>query len=345
MPYEVIQGLKFFTQTTSAFSPKSYFLVDSNKAVPPTEEGVMDKQITSSSEHVGTETLVYYPRRSEGKEYGDKSINIGKIEYTNVRDLLAYFFLRIHYDYQKIGNWRDYCIGITSEIGVRQTEDGRSYITHMPMFDYDGKNIKTCIRKDVRLLQESFKLGPAHVFRTKRGFHVIFMCDEVEWEEYSDMLSVVKCCKGFKRAASNNFYATLRVSAKYTHFDIEPEYILEPKNREKLWRKKRKAYLVEELYRLGQECETHFASLFPEWACFQEDEKPWVSKSRRPHGKGKKLVKKKAEKLSEYGYGVFHPNQTLQTFTVKNNDQIVTWSIGLSNNTDVFPAGIFKQNK
>jgi len=245
------------------------------------------KNITSSADHVSTETLVFYLREAE--DYQNNPVKTGWLAYTNVRDLLAQFFLTTHYGFSKIHNWRKYCIGITSlQQGESKTE---ASLTHLPMFDYDGKHIKTLIRKDVKLLQESFKLGPAHVFRTKRGFHVIFMCDEVKWEEYSDMLSVVKCCQGFKKITQRNAYATLRVSAKYTDFDIKPEYVLEPEKRTKVWRKQRKAYLIEAFHDLGERCGTHFACLFPEWAPFKEDKKIWKRKIHRLPHKNKLLIK------------------------------------------------------
>ena len=273
----------------------------------------------SSLDHKAEENLVYYPRNTIEGDYDDQTINMGAVEYTNVKDLLARFFLSAHYHNQRIPNWRDYCVGITSRIGMLRSEDDtgqecRHYEAHMPLFDYDGKNIKTLIRKDVKMLQKDFGLGPAHVFRTKRGFHVIFMCDAEPLEEYREMLNLTKCCKGFKKVALRNAFGTLRVSAKYTEFDIEPEYVLDPKEK-KLWRKLRKAHLIETLHSLGKECGTHFADMFPDWANFQEDEKPWKGTVSRGTGKGKRLKKKVPAKdklvmkkaTTKYGKATYTP--------------------------------------
>lgn len=263
------------------------------------------KEITSSIDHMDQERLIYYPRSVIEKDYINHSIDMGLITYTNIRDLLARFFLQAYYRDHKVYNWRGYCIGITSEICNNVD------INHMPMFDYDGKNTKTLIRKDVKLLQKDFLLGPAHVFRTRRGFHVIFMCDEVPQYQYMNMLHVTKCCKGFQKISIRNKYGIIRISGKYTKFDIEPEYILEAKEK-KLWRKKRKAHLIEALYMLGQTCGTHFASMFPDWARFQEDQKPWKIPVNKTNEKGKKIKKTVPKKI----YCIKEANNKLQTDTI-----------------------------
>ena len=251
----------------------------------------MTEPINSSAIHLSTETLVIYPRNhTEGLGYLDPGTIVPLMPYTNIKELLARFFLTVNYEYYKVNNWREKCIGISSNLAGNLIDTPLN--THMPMFDYDGKHIKTLIRKDVKLLQDEYGLGPAHVFRTKGGFHVIFMCDQVNIDQYITMLNRVKCCKGFRKAVQKNYYGVLRISAKYTEFDIQLEYVLEPKVKDRVWRKHRKGHLIEAFYRLGQESGTHFASLFPDWALFKEDSKPWKNKPNPRLKKGEEVAKK-----------------------------------------------------
>jgi hypothetical protein len=231
----------------------------------------------------GTEMLVYYPRTARTTEaYEDHTESPGWLNFYNIKDLLARFFVTIHANEGKIRNWRGLCIGITS----LDPEEG-----HLPMFDYDGKNIKTRVKKEVKELQKQFGLGDATIYETRRGLHVYFFSNIVEWDQYQAMLEIVGCCKGFKKSTVRNGYATLRVSAKYTEFDILPyKVIISPHRGEN--RPGRKTALIRELLRLGQECGTHFASLYPQWAAFQQDVTPWrASGSKGPLRRVKKVSK------------------------------------------------------
>jgi hypothetical protein len=163
----------------------------------------------------------------------------------------------------------------------------------MPMFDYDG-NVKKKIRKDVAAFQDKYGLGDAWVYKTKKGFHVYFFCDEVSYEIYMQMLKEADCCKGFQDRSRMKRYAVLRVSAKYTKFDIELEYILKSKNTSVVKRPLKKALVVQELISMGQQCGTHIASLFPQWARFKEDIKEW----RAPPKPKTRKVRKKSDKGS-----------------------------------------------
>lgn len=290
--------------------------------------------VASSVQHIAEEHLVFYPRDVAEEEYGSHTVNIGTQIYTNVTDLLARFFLTSYYHFKKIDNWRDYCIGVTSYLDERPDPDRPEHYfsAHMPMFDYDGKNIKTLIRKDVKLLQENFGLGPAHVFRTKRGFHVIFMCDAVRWDTYLDMLNVVKCCKGFKKCTTRSHWGTLRVSAKYTDFDIEPEYVLTPQENTKAWKKLRKGHLIERLHALGRECGTHIADMYPQWANFEQDAKPWKPRANRPAGAVKRIRKKKAV-LQKAKEPQFYINDS--GVKISNNTTAgATWNVHYTTTTD-----------
>ena len=248
---------------------------------PATPEGIFPSYRTS-------EELVYYPRHQTDGDYSENTISAGNLMYTNLRSLLARFFITCHTNFGRIPNWREFCIGMIS-----YDRDSRGDERHMPIFDYDGKNIKTHVRKHVKILQEKYDLGDAWVYKTKRGMHVYFFTDLVSRDDYFDMLRDSECCRGFLRATENHGYGTLRVSAKFTKFDIELEYVLRSKKRHPR-RMTRKAFLVQELIRMGQECGTHFASLFPQWAYFEEDYAEW-----KPGAKNKKQARTK-DRPSDY---------------------------------------------
>jgi len=228
------------------------------------------------------ETLVWYPRNRPGGGYNDPTCAVDPLHYYNIQDLLARFFIYCHAHWGVIENWRDNVIGCTSLV---QPE------LHMPMFDYDGKNIKKTIRKDVKLLQEEYGLGNAWVYETRRGFHIYFFCDAISWGNYRTLLAETQGCVGFKRATVNRGYAVLRVSAKYTDFDIKPLYIL-PSGGSKLRRMPQKAHVIQALLKLGEQCGTHFASMYPQWAHFQQDYREWKPASDKPGAKRIKKAKK-----------------------------------------------------
>lgn len=235
------------------------------------------------------EMLAFYKRNRAPGRYVEGHQHVGETRYLNVQDLLARFFLTVHYQNGPLNNWRDWCIGVSSVVFSSGGKRLGHYL-HMPMFDYDGKNIKTLLRKDILLLQKEFGLGPATIFQTKKGFHVYFMSDAVDWEEYRRMLQAVKCCDGFRKCTEGNGYGVLRVSAKYTEFDISLDSVIYPEAARKTpARKIRKAKIIEALLSLGQSCGTHFASLYPEWANYQEDLAPWKPRSGAKKGKGEEL--------------------------------------------------------
>ncbi len=238
------------------------------------------------------EVLVWYPRGRSGGGYKDPTCAVDPLYYHNIQDLLARFFIHCHAHWGVIENWRDNVIGCTSLV---QPE------SHMPMFDYDGKNIKKTIRKDVKLLQEEYGLGNAWVYETRRGFHIYFFCDTISWGNYRTLLAETQGCEGFKRATINRGYAVLRVSAKYTDFDIKPLYVL-PSEGSKLRRMPQKAHVIQALLKLGEQCGTHFASMYPQWAHFQQDYKEWKPASDKP---GAKRIKK--AKRSTLGLPIADP--------------------------------------
>jgi len=228
-------------------------------------------------QHLASEALVYYPRHSSKGDYSENTHNVGNLQYTNIKSLLARFFIGVHANYGRIRNWRDYCIGAISYINNPPRD------MHMPMFDYDGRNVKTRLKKDVKKFQQAYGLGDAWVYNTRRGFHVYFFTDAVPWDEYRVMLEESAGCKGFQVAANRHTYGTLRVSAKYTKFDISLEYVLRSQKRYPK-RMIRKAVLIQELLKMGQSCGTHLTSLFPQWAQFYEDETEWRGGAEKKGG-------------------------------------------------------------
>ncbi len=257
----------------AGFSPSEPVFIKSvlvsNQMEPPQEDTPANYQ---------KEMLVWYPRKLVGDGYSDNTQIVSDLCHYNVQDLLARFFVQCHAQWGKIPNWRENIIGCTSYYF------NTSVLCHMPMFDYDGKNVKKVLRKDVKLLQETNGLGDAWVYETRRGFHVYFFCDSVTRNEYYAMLDATECCKGFRRMAKHKGFAVLRVSAKYTDFDIKPLYVLPAKDG-KLRRMTRKAHTIRALLDLGGQCGTHFASMFPQWAYFQEDRKEWKPAVKGPVAK------------------------------------------------------------
>ena len=233
---------------------------------------------------LASELMVYYKRNQVPGRYEEGHHHNGETAYQNLQDLLARFFISVHYNAGPISNWREWCVGMTSfvtrdNLGRKLPEN-----RHLPMFDYDGKNIKSIVRKDVQQLQKKWGLGPATLFQTKKGFHVYFMTDMVTWGAYQSMLSEVNCCAGFRKCAFDAGYAVLRVSAKYSTFDITLDSVMHPEiARDFPFRKTRKARIIEAILSLGERCGTHFASLCPEWAHYREDAVPWKqpTKSKR----------------------------------------------------------------
>jgi hypothetical protein len=240
--------------------------------------------------YVTWEQLVFYLRKNQDYDNNNSNQGPGYLEFVNVKELLARFFVGTYFQVAKVKNWRSQCIGITSMMQPAHESYGGP---HMPMFDYDG-NVKKKIKKDVATFQDKYGLGDAWVYKTKKGYHVYFFCDQVSYEIYMQMLKEADCCKGFRDRSLKRRFAVLRVSAKYTKFDIELEYILKSKNTSVVKRPLRKALIIQELLSLGQQCGTHFASLFPQWARFKEDIKEW----RSPPKPKTRKVRKKSDKGS-----------------------------------------------
>jgi len=66
----------------------------------------------------------------------------------------------------------------------------------VPFFDYDIREEKF-INAEVRSLQEEYLLGDAFLFRTGKGFHVIFL-DLLRGEEWLEVLGASNCDEEYK---------------------------------------------------------------------------------------------------------------------------------------------------
>ena len=262
--------------------------------------------------YVSMEYLVYYSRKNKDYSQNETSQTLGALEFVNVKELLARFFVGVYFRSERVGNWRSKCVGISSMI-----EAPNNFGNHMPMFDYDG-NVKKKIRKDVADFQDKYGLGDAWVYRTKKGFHVYFFCDQVAHEIYMQMLKEASCCQGFKERSMGNQFSILRVSAKYTRFDIELEYILKSKNTSVLKRPLKKAHVIQELISLGQQCGTHLASLYPQWARFREDAKEW----RAPPKPKTRRVRRKSGNNPLSPEEVLHMKRDLEFRQMKDGDSV-----------------------
>jgi len=287
----------------------------------------VEEVVSDNWAHVsGEEMLVYYPRAAkQGNAYEqDQTVNPGWLKYHNIKDLLARFFVTTHAHHGKVSNWRDLCIGITS----MDHEGG-----HLPMFDYDGKNIKTSVKKDIKQLQNKFGLGNATIYETRRGLHVYFFSDLVETKIYKDMLDSVNCCKGFKISFERNSYSVLRISAKYTDFDIRPYKVVVSPNHGR-GRPGRKAALIQEFIRMGQECGTHFASMYPQWGHYQEDLSPWKPASKnKPMRRVKKISK--ADYIKRKAYIQSQKDVKEQKYKIAYSNFANDWTATTSTNFSI----------
>ncbi|MBD3260764.1 MAG: hypothetical protein GF334_03670 [Candidatus Altiarchaeales archaeon] len=230
------------------------------------------------------EFLVFYRREGEG--YKSKVRNSGWLVFHNIQDLLARFFLEVSSTGPyAVANWRTMCVGITS---MEINSEGRAELLHVPMFDYDGEHIERYVSKKAKNLQEKYQLGEATLYKTQNGIHLYFFSDREDSDTYMKMLEDSGCCSGFKKASKTNGFGVLRLSAKYTHFDIELLKVI-PSNHVGVGRPGTKAAVVQALIALGQRCGTHLASMYPQWAPYLEDDRPWVPPEKRD--KIKRVVK------------------------------------------------------
>lgn len=83
-------------------------------------------------------------------------------------------------------------IGICNKIGHR----------YVPFFDYDIDN-KLALFQEIRSLQEKHFLGNAYFFKTRRGYHVIFL-DLLTYDEWLYLLNDSTCDQYYKEVPQMN---------------------------------------------------------------------------------------------------------------------------------------------
>lgn len=95
-------------------------------------------------------------------------------------------------------------VGICNKVGHR----------YVPFFDYDFDN-KLAIFQEIRSLQEKHFLGNAYFFKTKAGYHVIFL-DLMTYDEWLYLLNDSTCDKYYKEVPqmNNSKMWVLRVTPK-----------------------------------------------------------------------------------------------------------------------------------
>ena len=220
------------------------------------------------------------------------------IGFTNVRELLAKFFLTVHYLNGPVSNWRAWDIGITSYVQRMHPygQDPRWSNKHMPLLEYDARRTLKTVRADIASAQAKYILGPAWIYKTRRNYQVYFASDFQGFKEYLEMVLQAQCSETFKGAVAANQIGALRVSAEYTDFDITLQEVVAGPNTARPPRKHWLGLIAEELIGLGTSCGTHFASLYPQWARYQEDREPWNPRPMRarlpPAQAGPEVVQK-----------------------------------------------------
>lgn len=73
----------------------------------------------------------------------------------------------------------------------------------IPFLDYDDISNKTFLFEELATLQENFLLGNAYLFRTKKGYHVVFL-DLVEYDTLLEILESSNCDKHYATVPQTN---------------------------------------------------------------------------------------------------------------------------------------------
>lgn len=97
-----------------------------------------------------------------------------------------------------------YWLGIQLKIALKKREGtavvgiynkiGHQYV---PFFDYDDITDKNILYEELRSLQENHDLGNAYLFKTGRGYHVIFT-DLLSYHEWVRILNSSSCDSAYK---------------------------------------------------------------------------------------------------------------------------------------------------
>jgi len=91
---------------------------------------------------------------------------------------------------------------------------------HIVFLDYD-KNDFVYVLKDVVGLIRKFELKDCFIYKTRKGFHVIFPYDVLVWEDVKKILYSAKVDWRSKSLSGQYGRIFLRVAGKYKDFDIK----------------------------------------------------------------------------------------------------------------------------
>lgn len=107
-------------------------------------------------------------------------------------------------------------IGITNKVGHR----------YVIFLDYDYDEINS-ITQEIQSLQEKYALGNAYLFKTKKGYHVIFL-DIVNYNELRTIINDTSCDDAYKTIPQHNNARTwvLRITEKHDN-RIDYERVIE----------------------------------------------------------------------------------------------------------------------
>ena len=137
-----------------------------------------------------------------------------------------------------------YCIGINSYIDDIKDQ-------HIIMIDYDDLSKEETI-KDIRRLQQIWKLGKADIFSTNNGYHVFFFWDFVPYSFLKLIIETSRADKMYKYISRFYNYKTIRVSGKYKELDIKFVKRIKPRRVE---------FITDKDWKLGQLKRTEYLNL------------------------------------------------------------------------------------
>lgn len=104
-------------------------------------------------------------------------------------------------------------------IGINSFIDKKNNF-HCVMLDYDGCSLNF-VTKDVKELQEHFKIGDVDVFSTSQGFHCFGWYDSIPYERLRMIVDYSNCDPMFKYISRYYDHKTIRASGKYQDLDTK----------------------------------------------------------------------------------------------------------------------------
>jgi hypothetical protein len=110
-----------------------------------------------------------------------------------------------------------------SDVVAIANKVGNKYVLFL---DYDIQE-KHVVYEDIAGLQETYQLGNAYIFTTKKGFHVIFL-DVLSYAELCEILDASTCDEHYKYVSrkNNNRTWVLRITDKKNNNKVEFKEIL-----------------------------------------------------------------------------------------------------------------------